>query len=112
MKRSILSVALIGLGLSVSGSVLAGSVQHVAHAVEHSAGASAHVTLGSTKAVMGTASIPLRAIGAVGKVTQRVGDTLRDFSKEGVSEPLPISEKRITIGPNPHTALMNVNHNE
>jgi hypothetical protein len=105
-KLLLKSSVLIGL-LQVSSGVMAeGSVQnfgqstqHVAQSATHSAQAIGNTVVGSTKLVSGVVAIPFKGIGAVGSLSETVGDYLWENASGKVA--LEVSEETVTVGPAP-----------
>jgi hypothetical protein len=105
-KLSLKTSILIGL-LHVSGSAMAeGSIQHfgqssqhVAQSATHSARGVGNSVVGVTKLVSGVVAVPFKGLGAVGSLSETVGDFLWK-NASGQSE-LTVSEETVTAGPAP-----------
>jgi|GEM_PF-3769790 len=108
-KLLLKSSILIGL-LHVSGGVMAeGSVQHfgqstqhVAQSATHSAKAVGNSAVGVTKLVSGVVAIPFKGLGAVGSLSETVGDFL--WENASGNGKLEVSEETVTAGPAPFLA--------
>jgi hypothetical protein len=107
MNKLLLKLSiLVGL-LQVSGGVMAeGSVQHfgqstqhVGQSAKHSAQAVGNTAVGVTKLVSGVVAIPFKGVGAVGSLSETVGDFLWDNASGDVA--LEVSEETVTAGPAP-----------
>lgn len=100
---------LIGLlALSAAGAAqAAGMSEHAENAavasgsaVVASGVAATEAAIASGQLVSGVAALPLKGVGAVGKVADSAGDALLSVATD---EPLPISEESVTASPAPKT---------
>lgn len=106
MTKLLKSSILLGL-LHVSGSVMAeGSLQHfgqsanhVAQSTTHSAQAVGNTAVGASQLVSGVVAIPFKGLGAVGSLSDTVGDFL--WENAAGETVLEISEETVTAGPAP-----------
>jgi hypothetical protein len=81
------------------------SVQHSGRALEHSTRAAGHSLAGGASLVSGVAAVPFLASGQVGRVSQGIGQDLRDAADGGAGVALPLTEEVITVGPPPGEVL-------
>ena len=82
-----------------------GSAEASAQAMVHSMEAIGYTVQGGIKLASGAAAIPLKAAGEIGKVSGEIGDELLKEAESPPSDPFPVTDEVITVGPKPADQL-------
>lgn len=98
--RSSLLLLLALIGTSASADNL---FDNISHSVTHSAKASVHSLAAGGQAVSAVVAVPFKATGAVGKISDEIGDSLWDAAKG--KQKLPISDKTPSLQAPPDVML-------
>ena len=101
MNALIKNTVVVGLFCASTAATAGGSLQHLGESLNHSAQAVAHSTAAGVKIVSGVVSIPLMAVGEVGKVSGEIGEELWNEA----NTTLPISETVLTANPSPKQVM-------
>lgn len=94
------SMLLVGCSQSPSQNIAA-SARNTVAASGNVAAASGHGIVASGQVVSGVVALPFKAIGAVGKASDRAGDAL--IGASGMSKPLTVSDEIVSAGAPPKT---------
>ena len=71
----------------------------------HSAQAVGHGVVGSAKLTSAAVAVPLVAVGAVGAVSSKAGNSLMEEANKPIGAPLEITDEALTVGPSPDQAI-------
>jgi hypothetical protein len=82
-----------------------GVAQHMSQSVAHSAQAVGHGVVGSAKLTSAAVAVPLVAVGAVGAVSSKAGNSLMEEANKPIGAPLEITDEALTVGPSPDQAI-------
>ena len=77
----------------------AASVQHSAQGSAHASAAAAHLLTGTAKGVVAVGSIPLQAVGELGKASGQAGEAAQDWAHTPAGG-LPLSDEQPLLPPN------------
>ena len=86
-----------------------GASQNASAASKHSALAASHGTVASAKLGSAVLATPLIIVGAIGNISQQVGNALMENALS--TAPLEITDKTITAAPSP-AQIMKINQTE
>jgi hypothetical protein len=102
INKSIISLLLCAASTTA---VAGGSVEASTEALNHSLQAVGYSLQAGVKLASGALAIPFITVGEIGKVSGEVGHGLWEEANSPPTEPLPVSDEIITIGPNPADQL-------
>lgn len=100
MQKIYLVILSLCLSLS-SGIARADSIQHMGQSLDHSTQALAHTSTAGMQLASGIIAVPFLFVGEIGQASGEIGDALWEVS----TEPLPVTDKVLTIGPSPEQAM-------
>ncbi|MBK8188650.1 MAG: hypothetical protein IPK77_16110 [Cellvibrio sp.] len=106
--KTIKLITLSSLLLITPFSFSADSMNNLSQSFTHSGQAIKHGAMASGQITSAIVAVPLKAVGAVGKLSDKAGDSLLEIA-EG-NEKLEISEEVVTLAPSPKIAMQDELH--
>ncbi|MCP3870277.1 MAG: hypothetical protein GY703_19735 [Gammaproteobacteria bacterium] len=105
-RNSLYLVLLITLPMGSTALLAGGAVTHSGQASAHSMQTVGHTMVSGAKFVSGSAAVPFKASGHVGKVSFAAGNDLWEAAETPVGEPLSMTDEIYQIGPSPDRAFI------
>lgn len=105
--NSLIAAALLisAIGIQPALAQVSGGAEHLSRSVTHSAQAIGHASVGTVKLTGAVVAVPLKMVGAAGRVSGQAGDAIWDFANEP-AKPLTLGDDTLTAAPTPAQAML------
>lgn len=105
IMASIIMIITINSQAFAQGTHAGKAIKNASAAGSHASQSAAHSIAATGQVVSGIIAVPLMSAGAVGGVSARMGEELRDAANAPATGPLEISDETVTTGPAPDQAI-------